>query len=64
MSEDQLKLARAYRRAGIGLAVAALLWIVAVLFGGVSEGPAIWLIPIVAAALSVIFLANWRKTGN
>jgi len=64
MSEDQLTLARAYRRAGIGLAVAALLWIGAVLFGGVSEGQAIWLIPIAAAALSVIFLANWRKSRN
>lgn len=64
MSEDQLKLARAYRRAGIGLAVAALLWIAAVLFGGVSEGPAIWLIPIAAAALSIFFFASMRNSKH
>ena len=64
MSEDQLKISRAYRRAAFGLAAAALLWIGAFLFRDGGEGPANWLIPIAAAALSVGFFAYWRKSKN
>ncbi|QQS45742.1 MAG: hypothetical protein IPM66_17670 [Acidobacteriota bacterium] len=62
MTEEKIKLTNAYRRAAIGLAAAAILWITAFLFGGLDDSPANWLIPIAAAALSVFFFAFSRKT--
>jgi hypothetical protein len=48
-------MARVYKRAAIGLAIAAISWTGALLFGGVSEADQIhWLIPIAAAVLSVV----------
>jgi FtsH-binding integral membrane protein len=55
MSEDRENMARVYKRAAIGLAIAAISWTGALLFGGVSEADQIhWLIPIAAAVLSVV----------
>ncbi len=62
MTEDRTRLFKAYRRASIGLAAAAILWIAAFLVGGLNDSPANWLIPIAAAALSVFFFAFSRKT--
>jgi hypothetical protein len=62
MSEDRENLARVYKRAAIGLAIAAISWTGALLFGGISETEKIhWLIPIAAAALSVICFSFYAK---
>jgi hypothetical protein len=55
MSEDRENITRVYKRAAIGLAIAAISWTGALLFGGISESDKIhWLIPIAAAVLSVV----------
>ncbi|MGH9935057.1 MAG: hypothetical protein ACREAM_02355 [Blastocatellia bacterium] len=62
MSEDRERLKAAYKRAGLGLALAALVWVAALLFAGQLEyGKAVWLIPICAAALSVLCFRLYRK---
>jgi hypothetical protein len=62
MNEHPENLARVYKRAAIGLAIAAISWTAALLFGGVSEtDKAHWLIPIAAAALSVICFSFYAK---
>lgn len=54
MTEEQEQLAKAYRRAGLGLGAAALVWIVAIVIGGrLEDSNSRWLVPIGAAALSV-----------
>lgn len=56
------KVTRAYRRAGLGLAVVALIWTIAFFFTGEpDEGRTNWLIPIAAAALSVLCFSRYRK---
>jgi hypothetical protein len=56
------RVTRAYRRAGLGLAVIALIWTVAFFLTGEQEGSkANWLIPIAAAALSVLCFSRYRK---
>ena len=65
MTEDQEKekLTRAYRRGGFGLALAALLWTVAIVIDGrLDESNARWLIPIGAAALSVYCFSLHSKS--
>lgn len=63
MNEDQIRLTQAYRRAGFGLALAALVWTVAFLIAGVpNEEKAHWLIPIGAAALSVLCFSLHAKS--
>ena len=62
MSEELSELKRAYRRASIGLAIAAIVWTVAY-YVARDEG---WsemhiLIPIGAAALSALCYARYRK---
>jgi hypothetical protein len=65
MSEERENLARVYRRAAIGLAIAAISWTAALLFGGTSETDNThWLIPIAAAALSVICFSLYGKSEN
>ena len=47
MSDDQTRLTQAYKRASLGLALAALLWTAAFLFGGLpNEEKTHWLIKI------------------
>ncbi len=62
MSEEQSGIARAYKRAGAGLAVAALLWTLALLFAGQGDEKSHWLIPICAAALSVLCFSLYAKS--
>jgi hypothetical protein len=62
MSEELSELKRAYRRASIGLAVAAVVW-TAAFFVSRERG---WtevnvVIPVVAAALSALCYARYRK---
>lgn len=62
MTEDRMKLGKAYRRASIGLAAVAILWIAAFLLSDQKQdGQVNWLIPIAAAALSIFF---YRKSGS
>jgi len=63
MSEDRERLANAYKRAGLGLALGALLWTAALLFTGQPEyGKATWLVPICTAALSMLCFSLYRKS--
>ncbi len=63
MNEDRERLVGAYKRAGLGLAIGALLWTVALLFRGTQEyGKATWIVPICAAALSVLCFSLYRRT--
>jgi predicted MFS family arabinose efflux permease len=65
MSEEQATLARAYKRAAIGLAIAAVVWTAAILITGRSEDEkATWVIPVVAAALSVICFSLHEKSKH
>jgi hypothetical protein len=65
MSEERERATRAYKRAGIGLAVVALLWTAALLFMRQPEDEkAHWLIPIAAAALSVLCFSLYSKSKN
>jgi len=65
LSEDRQTLQKAYRRAAIGLGVAAIMWIAAFLVGGLPDGSAAnWLIPIAAAGLSMLFFSLYSKMKN
>jgi hypothetical protein len=62
MNESREKLAKAYKRAGIGLGVTALLWLSAFLFARNAEFDLRnWAIPIGAAALSVLCFSLYAK---
>jgi hypothetical protein len=61
-TDDRERLTKAYKRAGIGLAFAALIWMAALLFTGPPEGGKVtWLIPIAAAALSVLCFSRYNQ---
>jgi len=65
MSEEKEQLAKAYRRASLGLGAAALLWTAAFLLVARDEPTNAlgnWLIPIGAAALSVLCWSLYTKT--
>ncbi|MDQ3009548.1 MAG: hypothetical protein M3X11_02430 [Acidobacteriota bacterium] len=56
------KVSQAYRRAAIGLAIGAIGWTLAILFANdPDEQPVRWLIPITAAAISVLCFSRYRK---
>jgi hypothetical protein len=60
--EDRERLTRAYKRAGFGLAIAALIWTAALLFRwSPDDGKAVWLIPIFVAALSVLCFSRYNQ---
>lgn len=62
MNEDQARLIKAYKRAGLALALVAALWTVSFLVAGLpNEEKAHWLIPIAAAALSVLCFSLHAK---
>jgi hypothetical protein len=62
MSEERDNLAKVYKRAAIGLAIAAIAWAAVLLSAGISEADKThWLIPIAAAALSVICFSFYAK---
>jgi cell division protein FtsW (lipid II flippase) len=61
-TEDRERLTKAYKRAGFGLAIAALIWTVALLIRwSPDDGKAVWLIPIFVAALSVLCFSRYRN---
>jgi len=63
MSEENGRELTVYRRAAIGLAIAALVWTAVILIkGSPEEGAVTWLIPICCAALSVIFYTLHGKS--
>lgn len=63
MNEDQVRLIKAYKRAGLALAVVAVLWTGAFLISGLPHEEKIdWLIPIAAAALSVLCFSLHAKS--
>lgn len=59
------KVSQAYRRAAIGLAIAAIGWTLVFLFAqNQDEVKMSWLIPIGAATLSVLCFSRYRSTQN
>jgi hypothetical protein len=63
MSNDQARLRAAYKRAGIGLAIAAIVWLIGYFVADRSG----WeerslLIPIAAAGLSVLFFSLYARS--
>lgn len=63
MDEDQVKLRQAYKRGGIGLAIAALVWFVAYLVARAQQ----WeeqslLIPLAAAGLSALCFSLYFRS--
>ena len=61
-TEDRERLIKAYKRAGLGLALSALIWTAALLFvRRHEEEKATWLIPICAAALSVLCFSRYNQ---
>jgi hypothetical protein len=63
MNEQQERLGKAYKRAGVGAAIGALAWTAALLFAsGPEDSLAHWLVPICAAALSVLCFSLYRKS--
>ena len=58
------KVSQAYRRAAIGLAIAAIGWTLVFLFAKNQdeETKMNWLIPIAAAALSVLCFSRYRSS--
>jgi len=64
-TEDRERLTKAYKRGGLGLAFAALLWTVALVFAWRPEDErATWLVPICAAALSVLCFSRYNQYRN
>ncbi len=52
-----------YKRAGLGLGAAAILWTAAILLGGrLEENNVRWLIPAGAAALSIYCFSLYAKS--
>jgi hypothetical protein len=65
MSEDRENLSKAYKRAAIGLAIAAVLWLASLLIvGAAEENRMIWFVPIGAAALSVLCFSLYTKSKS
>ncbi|HEX9003995.1 MAG TPA: hypothetical protein VGB07_29055 [Blastocatellia bacterium] len=60
--DPQASVTRAYRRAGLGLAIVAVIWTIAFFVTAEQDGAKVnWLIPIAAAALSVLCFSRYRK---
>ncbi|MBL8168863.1 MAG: hypothetical protein JNJ50_11945 [Acidobacteria bacterium] len=65
MSEEHNRIAHAYRRAGLGLAAAAIFWSAAFIWQGQpGEDRAYWIIPVGAAALSVLCFSLYAKAKD
>ncbi len=63
MNQDGTNIGGAYRRAAFGLAIAAGIWTLALLFaGGQAVVRVNWLIPIGAAILSILCFSLARKS--
>jgi hypothetical protein len=68
VNEDSPRIVRAYKRAAIGLAAAAVLWTIAFLLvqrnEGYQGGLQNWLIPLGAAVLSAWFFVLYAKAKD
>lgn len=62
MTEEQKDVKSAYRRAGLGLGIAAIGWTLALLFAKGQREMSHWLIPIAAAAISVMCFSRSRQS--
>jgi len=62
MTEERKELTNAYRRAGFGLAIAAIGWTLALLFAKGQSETWHWLVPIAAAAISVSCFSRSRQS--
>ncbi len=62
MTEERKELTSAYRRAGFGLAIAAIGWTLALLFAKGERETWHWLVPIAAAAISVMCFSRSRQS--
>ena len=63
--EDRERVTKAYKRAGLWLALGALIWTMGLLFRWrPEEGKAVWLIPICVAALSVLCFSRYNQYRN
>lgn len=65
MNEEQAKLAKVYKRASVGLAIAAVLWAVAYAVGNRAgwEEHSIF-IPIASGVLSALFYSLYLRTST
>lgn len=61
MTEEKDEIRAAYRRAGYGLGIAAIGWTLAMLFAKGQKEMTHWLIPIFAAAISVLCFSRYQK---
>lgn len=61
MTEERKELTSAYRRAGFGLGIAAIGWTLALLFAKGQQEMSHWLVPIAAAAISVMCFSRSRQ---
>jgi hypothetical protein len=61
MTDNEEQLIKAYRRAGFGLGIVAIGWTLALLFAKGEHEKFTWLIPIAAAALSVLCFSRARQ---
>lgn len=64
MTEERKELTNAYRRAGFGLAIAAFGWTLALLFAKGQKEMSHWLVPIAAAAISVLCFSRSRQADE
>lgn len=60
--EEKKDLTSAYRRAGFGLGIVAIGWTLGLLFAKGQKEQSYWLIPIAAAALSVMCFSRSRQS--
>ncbi len=63
MNEERVRIVRAYRRAAIGLAAGAAVWLAALIVTDTAkEEKAAWLIPAVCALLSFFFYSLSKRS--
>lgn len=64
MTEEKDEIRAAYRRAGYGLGIAAIGWTLAMLFAKGQKEMTHWLIPIAAAAISVLCFSRSQSSKS
>ena len=65
MDEERVRIVRAYKRAAIGLAAGAVVWLAALIVTDTAkEEKATWLIPGVCALLSFFFYSLSKRSNQ